>query len=684
MIINTSPPSLTVLHKEQTITDKVVSIEVARTTVIQGIINLTPGHNLTIRPGDFITLNLPFATYLLVQTYTNNKIVAGCYLSTYLDAVPDDPEKQVSEYLPIGLRAILESRGIPPDKIAIPHSINLGSTPTYGSDPEEIANACGYHLYSDKNNVVRLSHMTQPESNVGVFSLSELSRTPSTGLTRPLTANRIISTGVLTKVKEKDLEYKIISRTAVRGGYRTVTKEYKVSRYEITETETIVEPKSQVSSFSSNYDSYQSYPNSLLNSFYYTPRTKDIESSKTIIITRVDRDGNIKSRETIVTGVAAKGLSDFYSAWASAEVPPPPDPTEEEEEDSDIPLYSPKTGAALGGDYNYNPNVIDISGLNVKEITDIIKKILLDSRLSEDNEPDGSSDNALTIRRPSGLFNTVVLEVIKESWEWDVRDTQDTLTNPHVSSNSGFSVQVKSRDKVEYSRVRYLPIGAILPECGDPLFGYQEPTQESRPIYRNPTPLKIAEKETILYQLDEAGQWSADRVLEQVVGLRNAQHPIDAMRAVQYPEGSINTYATDRTNVALNVATQLTLAVSETLQTAPPSKPSLDDKEQYDLTRDYRFEFIFSDADLLDRSIQVTPSSFSPNIPAIAAYSRYQAMAIKGESMAITIEVPLSGLTFDIPAGSLITIDSVTYSIQQIKATIGLQSGILSLTLWPY
>ena len=679
MIINTSPPSLTVRHKEQTITDKVVSLEVARTTVIQGVIFLIPGHNLTIRPGDFITLNLPFATYLLVQTYTDNKIVAGCYLSTYLDAVPDDPEKQVSEYLPIGLRAILEARGIPSDKIAIPQRINLRSTPTYGSDPEEIANACGYHLYSDKNNVVRLSHMTQPESNVGVFSLSELSHTPRTGLNRPLTANRIISTGVLTEVKEKDVEYKIVSKSAVRGGYRTVTKEYKVSRYEITETETIVEPKSQVSSFSSNYESYQSYPNSLLNSFYYTPRTKDIESSKTIINTKVDRDGNIKSRETVVTGVAAKGLSGFYSAWASAEVPPPPDPTEEEEDESDIPPFSPEIMEALRGEFNYNTKFVDISGLSHNAVVHKIKEIL-----SGDIEPFKSSENALTILRPSGMFENVVLEVIKESWDWDVQDTQDTLTNPHVSSNSGFSVKVKSRNKVEYSRIRYLPIGAILPECGDPLFGYQEPTQDSRPIYRNPKPLKIAEKETILYQLDEAGQWSADRVLEQVVGLRNAQHPIDAMRAVQYPEGSINAYATDRTNVALNVATQLTLAVSETSQTAPPSKPSLDDKEKYELSRDYRFEFTFSDDDLLDRSIQVTPSSFSPDIPAIAAYSRYQAMAIKGESMALTIEVPLSGLTFDIPTGSLITIDSVTYSIQQIKATVGPQSGILSLTLWPF
>ena len=681
MIINTSPPSLTVRHKEQTITDKVVSIEVARTTVIQGVIFLIPGHNLTIRPGDFITLNLPFATYLLVQTYTDNKIVAGCYLSTYLDAVPDDPEKQVSEYLRNGLRAILESRGIPPDKIAIPNMIKLGSTPTYGSDPEEIANACGYHLYSDKNNVVRLSHMTQPESNVGVFSLSELSHTPRTGLNRPLTANKIISTGVLTEVKEKDVEYKIVSKSAVRGGYRTVTKEYKVSRYEITETETIVEPKSQVSSFSSNYESYQSYPNSLLNSFYYTSRTKNIESSKTIINTRVDQDGNIKSRETIVTGVAAKGLSDFYSAWASAEVPPPPDPTAVEEEDnSGIPPFSPQTGAALGGDYNYNPNVIDISGLNVKQITNIIKKILLDSRFSDDDEPDDPSDNALTIIRPSGMFKTVVLEVIKESWDWDVEDNQNTVTWPHASS-----VRFKStRGKVEYSRVRYLPIGTILPECGDPLFGYQEPTQESYPIYRSPEPLKIAEKETIIYQLDETGQWYADRVLEQAIGLRNAQQPIDAMRSVQYPAGSFNAWATDWTNVALNVATQLTLAESETSQTAPPSKPSLDDKEKYELSRDYRFDFTLSDDDLLDRSIQVTPSSFSPDIPAIAAYSRYQAMAIKGESMALTIEVPLSGLTFDIPTGSLITIDSVTYSIQQIKATVGLQSGILSLTLWPF
>ncbi len=652
MIINTSPPALTVFHNESPITDKVASIEVARTTVIQGIIDLIPGHNLTIRPGDTITLNLPFATYLLVQTYTDNKIVAGCYLATYRDAVPDAPDKQVSDYLPKGLKAILEGRGIPSEKIVITPAVSLGSTPTYGSDPVEIANACGYHLYSDKNNVIRLSPMAQPESNVGSFSISELSRTPTTGSTRPLTANRVISAGVLTKVKEKDLEYKLVSKTAVRGGFRTVTREYKVSRDTITETETIKEPRSQVSSFSSSYESNSNNPNKLLNSFYYTPRTPDIESSKTIVTTEVDRDGNIKNRDTIVTGVAAKGLSAFYSAWASAEVPPPPDPAEGVEEDvSGVPLFSPQTGASLGGDYNYNPAT-----------------------------PVESSGNALTIQRPRGMFEPVDLEVIKEAWEWDVGDDQDTITNPNSKS-----VRFKStRGTVNYSRVRYLPIGAILPECGDPLFGYQEPTQDSRPVYRDPRPLIVAEKETILYQLDEAGQWYADRVLEQVIGIRNAQHPLDAMRSVQYPPGDINTYATDRTNVALNVATQLTVAVSESLQSAPPGKPNIDDKEQFGISRDYRFELILSDADLLDRSIQVTPSSFSPGIPAIVAYSQYQAMAIKGESMAITIEVPLSGLTFDIPTGSLITIDSTTYTIQQIKATIGPQSGILSLTLWPY
>lgn len=658
MIINTSPPVVTVLHNESPITHKVFSIEVARTTVIQGIVTLTPGHNLIIRPGDTVTVNLPFATYLLVQTYSDNKIVAGCYLATYLDAVPDNPEQQVSEYLPKGLRAILEGRGIPSDKILITPVINLGSTPTYGSDPVELANACGYHLYSDKNNVIRLSHMAKPEFYVGAFSLSELSRTPITGSTRPLTANRVISTGVLTEVKEKDLEYRVVSKTAVRGGFRTITREYKVERDTIIETETTREPKSQISSFSSNYEYASGDPNSLLSSFYYTTRTPTIESSKTIVTTKVDRDGNIISRDTITTGVASKGLSAFYSAWGSAEVPPPPDPTEEEEEDEEeIPPFSPETGEPLESDYNYAP------------ATPIESE--------EDEE-----DSPLVIRRPSGTFQIADLEVIKETWAWDVRDDQDTITSPNPPP-----IRVKKRttkSKVSYARVRYLPIGAILPECGDPFFGYQEPTEESSPTYRDPKPLVLAEKEAILYQQDEAGQWHADRVLEQVVGLRNAQEPIDAMRSVQYPEGNKNRWATDRSNVALNVATQLTLAVSEPLQSAPPGKPNVADKEQFELSRDYRFELTLSDEDLLDRSIQVTPSSFSPNRSAIVAYSQYQAMSIKGESMAITIEVPLSGLTFDIPTGSLITIDSETYTIQQVKATVGPQSGILSLTLWPY
>lgn len=677
MIINTSPPVINTLLNGAPITHKVINVDVARTTFIQGIITLTPGHNLTIRPGDTITVNLPFSNYLVVQTYSDNKIVAGCYLATYLDAVPDKPEKQVSEYLPIGLRAILEGKGIPHDKIGGIPNIYLGSAPNYGSDPVEIANACGYHLYSDKDNVVRLSHMTQPESNVGVFSLSELSSTPRTGTTRPLTANRVISTGVLTKVKEKDVEYTLVSKNAVRGGYRTVTKTYKISRDTITETETVMEPKAQVSSFSSNYEYNSNNPDILLNSFNSTARTPDIESSKTIVTTKVDRDGNIKNRYTITTGVAAKGLSAFYSAWASAEVPPPPEPTEDLGDDFDDAIDDLIRGTEFSrGDQG---DLIDA----IEEMIQGTSYSIIGNFNYTPAAVRESSENALTIIRPSGMYDTIQLEVIQESWDWDVREAQETLTNPNPNSG-GVRINRPTKDTVSYSRVRYLPIGAILPESGDPLFGYQEPTQESRPIYRDPKPLVIAENETILYQLDEAGQWTADRVLEQVIGLRNSQEPIDAMRSVQYPVGSFKAMAADRTNVALNVATQLTLSVSERLQSSPPDKPSMDDKEKFELPRDYRFEFTFSDADLLDRAIQVAPSSFSPNVPAIVAYSRYQAMAIKGESMAITVEVPLSGLTFDIPTGSLITIDAVTYSIQQIRATMGPKSGILSLTLWPY
>jgi hypothetical protein len=650
-MINITPPNISVTLGSSPITDKVVSLDVAKTTIIQGIINLIPSHGLTIRPGDIVTLNLPFASSLIIQTYSNNQIVCGCLLSTYLDAVPDEPDVQVSEYLPLALSKILQARGIPPDKIQVNIPVNLGSKPTYGSDPVEIANACGYHLYSKKSGEISLSPMAAPDTSIGSFALEDLANTPDTGSNRPLTANRVISTGILTKVKEKDLEYKLTSKTPVRGGYRTTTREYKVRRDTIIETETVKEPKSQISSFSANYESNKSSPGKLLNSFYYTSRTPDIESSKTVVTTKVDRDGNIVKRSSITTGVAAKGLSAFYSAWASAEVPPPPDPAEETEDTSGVPLFNPQTGASLGGDYNYNPATT------------------LDS-----------SESALTIRKPSGLFETVDLEIIEESWDWDIGDTQKTLTNP----NSTFVKFKSQKGSVYYTRVKYLPIGAILPEAGNPLFGFQTPTTESRPNYRDPKPLVIAEKETISYQLDEAGEWYADRLLEQAVGVRNAQEPLDAMKSVQFPAGDLNSYATDRTNVALNVATQLTPAVPEYIQASPPGKPSVDDKVSYDLTRDYRFEISLADSDILDRSIQISPSSFSPNIKAIVDYSKYQAMSIKGQNMEIQVDLPLSGLTFDIPTGSVVELESKKYIIQKTKATVSLSSGILSLTLWPY
>ena len=163
----------------------------------------------------------------------------------------------------------------------------------------------------------------------------------------------------------------------------------------------------------------------------------------------------------------------------------------------------------------------------------------------------------------------------------------------------------------------------------------------------------MAEKEIIIYNLDETGQWYADRVLEQAIGVRNAQQPIDAMNSVQYPSDNINAYATDRTFVAINVASQLTLAISERIQSAPPSKPSLQDEIQYDLTRNYRFEIELEDNALLERTIQVSPSSFSPNIKSIIAFSQYQAMAIKGQSMAITVEMPLADLIIIIFMGYL-------------------------------
>ena len=59
-------------------------------------------------------------------------------------------------------------------------------------------------------------------------------------------------------------------------------------------------------------------------------------------------------------------------------------------------------------------------------------------------------------------------------------------------------------------------------------------------------------------------------------------------------------------------------------------------------------------------------------------------MAIKGQSMAITVEMPLADLNFDIPSGSIIVIDNKKYSIQQIKVSVNVQSALLQFTLWPF
>lgn len=667
MIINITPPNIEISINNITITDKVDSLEIARTTMTQGIINLTPGHGLDITTGDLILLNLPVVKNLIVQSYFDNQLVVGCYLSTYLDAVPSNPEKQASEYLPKGLTDILHAKGIPLDKISITPAINLGSTPTYGSDPVELANACGFLLYSDNEGIVKLSPMSSPEESVGTFTLEELANNPNIGVSRPLTASKVISIGELTKVKKKDAEYTIESITEVRGGNRTVTKEYKVNRSSIVESETIKEPKSQISTFSSNYSSNLDNPNTVMIKFQSTSKSRIVESQKTTVTTTVDRDGYMVRRISVTTGLAAKGLAGFYAAWAAAEIPEPPEEEEKEEEvDPNIPLFTPTYLNTRTNFITIPPNSSFVTGEDYN---------------FSSSAPLQTDPNALTLLRPGpSQFDTVTLEIIEENWEWDLGKDQDTITNINA-----LGVNFKStRGEVKYSRVKFLPLGAILPECGDPLFGYQEPTSFSRPVYRDPKNLILAEKEVILYTLDEAGQWYADRVLEQAIGVRNAQHPIDAMNAIQYPPDNINAYATDRTFVAINVASQLTLAISERIQSAPPSKPSLQDEIQYDLTRNYRFEIDIEDNALLERTIQVSPSSFSPNIKAIIAYSQYQAMAIKGQSMAITVEMPLADLNFDIPSGSIIVIDNKKYSIQQIKVSVNVQSALLQFTLWPF
>jgi hypothetical protein len=459
----------------------------------------------------------------------------------------------------------------------------------------------------------------------------------------------VIVQGVLSKVDKASTEYKVTTNTGVRGGTRTVIKEFEIGLGKTIETETIKEPKSQISTFSSNYEGSKD-PDKLLSSFGSTAKSTSIVSQTTRVETEVERKTNLlKQRTKTVTGVAAKGLSQFFAAWAGAELPAPPTTTEEAE-----PLPAREVvlgkGDFIQGGYDYFPPSETTGGVS------------------------------LTLAKPAGLFKTITIEYEVEEWEWDLDDELDPITNPNTKTIS-FG---KNRGKCVYTRVKYLPIGAILPEMGNPVFGYQVPTGgQSSPKYRDGTRMTVAEKEVIIYTQEESGDWIAERRLEQAIGVRNAQEPLDAMRSVQYTD-PIKQAVSDRGNVAINVATQLTLGVNERVRSSPPAPLVIDNTKEYVKTRPYKFVIELSDEDLLDRSIQISPSPFVPSIPAIVDFAKYQALVTKGEAKTLVLQLALEGLDFDIPPNSLLRYSGNTYLVNQVKVNIRAGYGVITLTCYPW
>lgn len=648
MIVDTAYSNIQVELGGSSITTLVESIDFTRTNIIQAVISLADGHGLNPKPGQMITLRgFPLATDLVVQTYTSNRLTVGCYLAVYLQANPSEPSKPLSNSLGSAINAILKDRGVPPGNISVANSVKLGSVPTLGDNPVDMAQAAGYRLYSDSDSRVRLTPLMKPTVNIGTLDPQELSQTPEPGSTNPLSANTVVVEGQIAQVKDADVEYTVTSKTAVRGGFRETEKRYRVGNRKTIETETIKEPRSQVSTFSHNFES-SSDPNDLLSKFSRTRKSGSVESQKTVVTTEVDRDNYLKRRTKVVEGLAARGLSQFFAAWASAEIPPP---TSNE----------PETIEVSARDFAIAANAISQGNFDYSSI------------------PDYTDPGALTIAKPRNMFRKIDLEFEEETWDWDLGGTQTVITNPNTSRVSF----AKNRGQCKYERTRYLPVGAILPEMGNPVFGYQVVVAgNSTPRYRDGAQMVVAEKEVILYTQEESGDWIADRTLEQATGIRNAQEPIDAMRSVKLPPGDQG--KVDRSNVAINVATQLTLAVNERLRSSPPGKLEISDTKQYTQVRDYKFSINIGSEDLLNRSVQISPSPFAPDISAIADAAKFQALVTRGEANQISLQLPLQGLTFDIPPNSVATYDGVKYVVNSLSASITSGQGVITLRLYPW
>lgn len=559
----------------------------------------------------------------------------GCWLSLYLNARPKDPEKKLPRQLGDALKGMLVARGIPLSQIEITNRELTGAVPRAGNDPVEVADALGYVLYCDAELKVKLAPKLPKGQMVGQFTKDELA-TYQPGDAGPLSANRVVVKGELVNIKlTKDSEGTVV-KDRVSTGWRTTTTSSKVRGKKHISSEVVLEPPSEISRFSASYEKTTD-PNALIFRFSTPLEEPAIKSQETTVTTTRDNKGYIVKRERLVKGCAAKGLSSFYSAWAGASMPKPDASTLEPEATT-----TPSEGG--GGNREYTEYGVGGGSTSV-------------ANNGSTTFAGGGSTVAqpITLLKPSGMFGVVTLLDELEVWEYKA-------------------------NKVTYTREQKVPLGAIIPEIGNPLFGYQEPSEESSPRYHDPLPLNLAEREVIKWVKDEPGRWESFRTLSQAIGIRNAQEPRDAMGAVQFPDERASKI--ERSVVAIEVATQLKVATSSQQFSEPPGPSPIEEMQEVEIYTPYEETIEVSGSDLLDRTLEITPSPFCASLEGVRKVAQYAALELRGQANTLKVGLPLSVLPYDLPPNSVIELGGIKYLVVAVSATVGSAEAILNLDLW--
>lgn len=586
-------------------------------------------------PGQVVELQLPFCKKLIVQSVNRTRITLGCWLAIYLNARPTDPEKKLPRQLDEALKGMLVARGIPLEYIDIRNSLQLGAIPRVGSDPVEAADALGYILYCDADLKVRIAPKVPLDEILGQFDMAELATfQPGDGGT--LSANRIAVKGEIVKVRNiRDQDGSVV-RERVSAGWRTTTTSSQIRGRRHTTTEIVLEPPSEISRFSATYEKSND-PDVLVFRFSTPVEESAIKSQQITTTTTRDNNGYIVKREKLIIGCAAKGLSSFYSAWAGASVPKPAPST----------IEPPAEPTPL----NQGPREYTIYGAGGENATTV------------GNGPQSTSLTGnqstvavpITLLRPTGMFDETTLLTEIETWDY-------------------------GDNRVTYLREQMLPVGAIIPEAGNPMFGYQEPSDKSMPIYHDPLPLQLAERETIQWVKDDIGRWESRRTLSQVIGIRNAQEPRDAMNAVQWDAARASTM--DRSVVAINVALQFKVAATSQQFSDPPGASPIEEMQEVETYTPYSEVVELEGTDLLDRTLEINPSPFCGTLEDVRKIAQYAALELRGQANSVIIGLPLSILPYDIPPNSAIELEGKPYLVSKVSANIGSAESVLSLDLW--